>query len=69
MIDFYAAQVIFLLKRMFLSLLCSKEGLTSLQSSQNSLGIYQIKVCLSADPKCLSNPLKKNQTEIMFLTH
>jgi len=40
MVDFYVAQVIVLLKRMFLSLLCNKEALTSLHNSKNSLGIY-----------------------------
>lgn len=40
MADFYAAQIIFLLRRILLSLLRKKEAQTSLFILYNSLGIY-----------------------------
>lgn len=65
MVDFYAAQIIFLLERMFLCLLCNKEALTS--PTPHRIAQEDIEVCLLADPERLSNPVKKTQAEVMFL--
>lgn len=64
MVGFYAAQVIFLLERMFLCLLCNKEALTS--PTPRRIAQEYIEVCLLADPERLSSPARKAQAEATF---